>query len=138
MFSDESLYHELMCYTLAHPSPAFPHQYVVDAHCAQHATEATKPVAITFALAGLCLHLEHHFTGREVQRAHMRMAQHRRQWLSPALPAERGAMTVEHVLAAEPGGERDAAIDRWCGSVWRAWRHAHAEIADLLRQELGL
>src|SRR5688500_4296697 len=51
-------YEELCCYTLAHGHAAFIHQHVVDAQAAQAAGEHTKPIAITFALAGLYLHVE--------------------------------------------------------------------------------
>lgn len=138
MQPDNDLYHQLMAYTLAHSSPAFIHQHVVDAHCAQHADETTKPIAITFALAGLYLHLECQFAGREVQRAHMRMAQHRRQWPKLPVPQDRGAVSPAEVMAAAPGAERDAAIDRWCASVWEAWSHVHGQIARLLKEEFRI
>ncbi|HKO18703.1 MAG TPA: DUF5946 family protein [Acidobacteriaceae bacterium] len=138
MQPDDNLYHQLMAYTLAHSSPAFIHQHAVDAHCAQHADETTKPIAITFALAGLYLHLECQFTGREVQRAHMRMAQHPRQWPKLPAPQHRGDVSLADVVAAAPGAERDAAIERWCGSVWEAWSHVHRQIAHLLHDEFGI
>ena len=76
--ADEDLYHELCAYTLAHPSPAFIHQHVVDAFAAQRATEQTKPIGLTFALAGLYLHVEKGFSGKQVQRAHMDMGRRKR------------------------------------------------------------
>jgi len=75
MKSEEDAYNELCAYTLAHRgSPEFIHQYVVDAFAAQHADERTKPIGLTFALLGLYLAVERHFTGRQVQRAHMQLA----------------------------------------------------------------
>lgn len=136
--SAEALFHELAFYTLAHGDPAFIHQHVVDAYAAQNADCVTKPITITFALIGLYLYLEHGFTGRQVQLAHMRMARHRKPWLSFPLPGERGNIQVSDVLAAEPGACRDAAIRTWCESVWRAWAHARAEIAALAHSELGV
>ncbi len=53
-------------------------------------------------------------------------------------PAERGAIRVADVLAAEPGTERDAEMLSWCESVWAAWEDAHAQIAELCEQELGI
>jgi hypothetical protein len=134
----ESLYHELMFYTLAHPSPAFLHQHAVDAYTAQHADATTKPIAITFALIGLYLLVERGFTGRQVQIAHMQMAKRRKPWLSPALPDARGDILVSDVLAAPPGPARDAAIDAWSRSVWRAFQAAHSQIAALALSELGV
>jgi hypothetical protein len=64
-------YHELCACTLQHPDPQFfIHQFLVDAYAAQTADEQTKPIELVFALAGLYLHIEKGFTGREVQRAH--------------------------------------------------------------------
>ena len=125
---------ELMAYTLAHGDPAFIHQYVVDAQMAQTATEATKPIGITFALAGLYLHCERNFTGRQVQLAHMAMAKRKREWPKFVLPAHRGSMTAGEVLAAPPGPQRDRAIEAWAASVWSAYRDANRQtIIQLLR-----
>jgi hypothetical protein len=138
MTPDLDLYHNLSCYTLAHSDPSFIHQHVVDAYTAQHANETTKPIAIVFALIGLYLHVEKNFTGRQVQRLHMRLAKTHRQWVRPQLPKERGAITVRHVLAAAEGPSRDALIDRWCASVWEVWKESHSLIANLAKNELGI
>src|SRR3954465_2158408 len=120
--SNRDAYHELSCYTLAHGHPSFIHQHVVDAFAAQEADEHTKPIALTFALAGLYLHVEKALSGRQVQLAHMKMARQKRLWPTFALPRERGAITAVDVMQAAPGGERDKAIDAWCASVWGAFR----------------
>ena len=78
----------------AHGDPAFIHQHVVDAWTLQHADEHTKPIAITFALAGLYLHCERGYTGKQVQRVHMLMARRKQTWPTFAFPCERGTMTV--------------------------------------------
>ena len=129
---DQIAYQELQCYTLAHGDPAFLHQHVLDAWVAQHADGRTKPIAVTFALAGLYLHVECGLTGRQVQRAHMVMAKRKRTWPAFTLPAARGAVDVSQVLAAAPGPGRDAAIHEWCASVWQAFReNRHAMVALL-------
>jgi hypothetical protein len=79
MASDQDLYHELSCYTLAHSDSSFLHQHIVNAYTAQHADETTKPIAIVFALVGLYLYIEKNFTGRQVQRFHTKLAKTRRQ-----------------------------------------------------------
>ena len=84
----DDLYHELSYYTLAHRDPSFIHQHIVDAYTAQHANETTKPIAVVFALIGLYLHIEKNFTGRQVQRFHMKLAKVRRRW-SESSTAER-------------------------------------------------
>jgi hypothetical protein len=136
--TDEELYHEQTCYTLAHPDPSFIHQHVVDAYAAQHADETTKPIGIVFALAGLYLYLEKDFTGRQVQKAHMRLANHRKQWEQPTFPLERGAVVISDVVAAPAGEQRDALIREWCASVWSAWREDREQVIALVRSELDV
>ena len=136
--TDEEQYNELAFYTLAHPAPSFIHQHVVDAYAAQHATEATKPITIVFALVGLYLYLEKNFSGRQVQKAHMQLAKFRKTWTRPSLPAAFGSVVISDVTAAPAGEPRDAQIRAWCVSVWAAWRESHTEIAALVRDELGI
>ena len=136
--SDLDLYHELSYYTLAHPDPSFIHQLMVDAYAAQHADETTKPIAITFALLGLYLHVEKGFTGKQVQNAHMQLAKYRRQWFRPACPQNRGEIVIADVMAAAPGPQRDTKIHEWCASVWITWRANCETIVDLARRELGV
>lgn len=132
--SEGNAYDELQSYTLAHGDRTFIHQHVVDAWAAQHADERTKPIALTFALVGLYLHVEKGFSGRQVQRAHMALARHKRNWPPFALPHRRGAITANLVMAKEPGSERDEAIDAWCASVWEAFRESHQAVVGLLEQ----
>lgn len=138
MTTAQDLYNELGLYTLAHGDGAFIHQHVVDAFVAQEADENTKPIAVVFGLAGLYLHIERGFTGRQVQLAHMRMAAKRKHWPQISLPEKRGEITIKHVLAAIPGTDRDAAIESWCGSVWKACHKSRLVIADLLKRELDI
>ncbi|HYK19450.1 MAG TPA: DUF5946 family protein [Pyrinomonadaceae bacterium] len=132
--SERNAYEELQCYTLTHGDAAFIHQHVVDAWIAQHADESTKPIALTFALVGLYLHVERGFSGRQVQRTHMKLAQHKRKWPSFPLPTNRGSVTARQVMASPPGAERDQAIDAWCSSVWSAFQSSREAIAQLLQQ----
>ena len=135
--SNRDAYYELSCYTLAHGHPSFIHQHVVDAFAAQEADANTKPIALTFALAGLYLHVEKRQTGRQVQLAHMKMAQRKRQWPAFSLPHTRGTITAVDVLRAAPGEERDRAIDSWCASVWDAFS-GNREVVVRLLAEYGL
>ena len=134
MPSELEAYHELCAYTLTHGDPAFIHQYVVDTFTAQHADKQTKPIAITFALVGLYLHLEKGFSGRAVQRAHMALAKRKEPWPSFTLPRDRGSMTAVDALFAPPGAERDQAIDAWCASVWSAYQENRDAVAGLLHR----
>jgi Family of unknown function (DUF5946) len=129
-------YHELSYYTLAHPDPSFIHQHIVDAYIAQSANADTKPIAIAFSLIGLCLYVEDHRSGRDVQRVHMELARNRKTWPTFKLPQQRGTMTVSDVLAAPPGDERDDLIRQWCMSVWDAWQQSHASVRALFQEAL--
>ena len=115
-------YNELAFYTLAHKDPAFIHQHIVDAFCAQNADENTKPIAITFALLGLYLYLEKNYTGRQVQLVHMKFGKRKNKWPKFVFPKERGKITAEDVLLAKPGKERDEMIKKWCQCVWDTWK----------------
>lgn len=64
--SDQEAFNELSYYTLSHGDPAFIHQYIVDAYAAQHADEKSKPITVAFALIGLYLHIEKHYSGKQV------------------------------------------------------------------------
>lgn len=131
---EQDAYHALCAYTLAHGDAAFIHQHVVDAYAAQQAHAGSKSIGVAFALAGLYLLIEARFTGRQVQRAHMRMAQRKRTWPTFELPADRGTMTAVDVLAAGAGAERDRAIHAWCASVWSAYSDSKQAVAGLLRE----
>jgi Family of unknown function (DUF5946) len=131
-------YTELSYYTLSHPDPSFIHQYAVDAFTAQQADSQTKPIAVAFALIGLYLHVERNQTGKQVQHVHTLLARRRKQWPSFELPASRGDISVADVIATAPGPERDVMIDRWCASVWEAYRAGTREqVIELIRAELG-
>ena len=134
MNAEQHAYNELCYYTLAHGDPAFIHQHVVDAFAAQTADENTKPIKITFALVGLYLHVEKQFSGRQVQLAHMKLGREKEAWPVFQLPKERGAVTVTNVIAAPAGAERDEMIQRWCSSVWEAYRDNRRVVAELLNK----
>jgi len=131
---DDNPYHELCGYTLTHYDPAFIHQHVVDAFAAQSANERTKPIALTFALVGLYLHIEKGFSGKRVQQAHQSLARVKREWPTFPLPVDRGTVTAADVMAAAPGPERDKMIDTWCVSVWNAYHSSHEAVACLLHE----
>jgi hypothetical protein len=135
--TDLDAFHTLAFYTLAHPDPAFIHQHAVDAFAAQSADEETRAITLVFALVGLYLLMEKGYSGREVQRAHMRMASRRRNWPRLPLPAARGAMTVHDVIATPAGTERDAAILRWATCVWGAYATLHVQAAAIADETLA-
>ena len=127
-----SAYDQLYAYTMGRPG--FILQHVVDAHGAQTATAESKPMGIVFALVGLYLHVEKHFSGRQVQNVHTQLATRKRAWPVVDLPSARGDLTVADVLAAPAGRERDLAIDAWCVSVWNAFHASRPHILSLLQE----
>src|SRR5262245_30454170 len=137
MNSEEQAYNALCAYTLLHGDAAFIHQHVVDAFAAQHASRSTKPIALAFSLAGLYLHVEKGYSGRQVQRAHMHLAREKRAWPTFVLPNDRGAITVFDVMAAPAGTARDASIETWCAAVWAAFAANRNAVVEFL-QPYGL
>ena len=132
--AEREAYDELCGYTLTHGDLTFIHQHVVDAWAAQHATPNGKPIGVTFALAGLYLHVERQLTGRQVQLAHMKMARQKRSWPAFVLPETRGAITAIDVMRAPEGEERDNAIHGWAESVWEAFSMNRLTLVKLLAE----
>jgi len=130
-------YNELAAYTLAHPDPSFIHQYVVDAHTAQCADSRTKPIALYFALVGLFLHIEKGYSGKDVQRVHMRLGKEKREWPAFLLPGHRGGLSIVDVVQTPAGPQRDEMIEKWSASVWEAYRESHERVAEALTNMLG-
>jgi hypothetical protein len=52
------------------------------------------------------------------------------------LPENMGDVTIETVLAAAPGQERDDLIRQWCASVWYTFRDSWKIIVELVTCEL--
>jgi len=134
MSPEESVFHELCCYTLAHGGVTFVHQHAVDAFGAQEADASGKPIRLAFSLIGLNLHVERGLTGRQVQLAHMAIARRKRAWPAFPLPLDRGRITAADVLAAPAGPGRDEMIHKWCACVWEAFRESRQVVIDLLEE----
>jgi len=132
--TEREAYDELCAYALAHGDPEFIHQHVVDAFAAQHASDTSKPIGVTFALVGLYLHVAKGFTGRQVQRVHTQLARHRGNWPSFILPSSRGHLTAIDVMKAAEGSERDHTIREWCSAVWDAFAANRHTIIILLNE----
>jgi hypothetical protein len=129
------LYGELVAYTVTRGDVEFIHQHAVDAYGAQHVGPRGRPIGQAFALAGLYYFCERGYSGRQVQRMHMLLANRRKGWPRFTPPADRDAMTamtVADVLAAQPGDARDAALRAWARAMWAAWRDEHARVRALV------
>ena len=134
MTDNQTAYDELYVYTMGRPK--FILQHVVDAHMAQTAADDSKSIGIVFALVGLYLHVEKGFTGAQVQQVHRTLARQKRQWPAITLPADRGNLTARDVMTAPEGAERDAAIDRWCETVWKSFAKSREVIVRLLDEDV--
>jgi hypothetical protein len=133
MCDHEAAYREVYVYSMGRLG--FILQHVVDAHAVQTANAASKRIGVVFGLAGLYLHVERNFSGRQVQQAHMELGRRKREWPIVILPEDRGAITIVDVLAAPEGAVRDIAIHDWCGSVWLAFVANRHTVIELLRDD---
>ncbi len=129
-------YGQLSAYLLSLAEPGFPYQYAADAYAAQHASLHSKPITTVFALIGLYLACDRHYSGRQVQRVHQLLARRKPLWPDLILPIQRGSTTVQDVLRAPPGPPRMAALLTWCGSVWGAWAHERSTVENFLAEHL--
>ncbi len=132
----QQLCDQVSFYTLAHADQNFfIHQLVVDAYAAEHATENDKPIKLAFALIGLYLFAEKGYTGKEVQNAHIWLANRPSQYKQwPAFQKAAGVaqVNVGNVLEAVEGKERDEMIKTWAKSVWQANSNNRQEVINFL------
>lgn len=124
-------YNQLSFYTLSHKGQDFIHQHVVDAFTIQTANEHTKPIAITYALIGVYLHVEKKYTGKQVQLAHISMSKKSKVFDTIKLPEKRGDINIFDVINVTNGSERDELIHLWCKSIWEALSSQHQIIMTI-------
>lgn len=130
MQNDEQ-YNQLAFYTLSHKGKDFIHQHLVDAYTIQTANEHTKPIAIIYALAGIYIHVEKNYTGKEVQQAHLIMSKKSKIFPTITLPKNRGTITISDIIKIDNPEEKDIAIHKWCESVWQAFSTQHEIIIEI-------
>jgi hypothetical protein len=136
--SPEEAFHKLSYYTLSLYDPEFIHQYAVDAFATQTAHKNTKPITIAFALIGLYLHIEKNYSGKMVQMAHMQLAKYKSKLPPFVLPQNRGKITVFDVLTMPEGDARNAKIEQWMQSVWKAYAESHKTVEEFLQTYLDM
>ncbi|MED1876957.1 DUF5946 family protein [Brevibacillus borstelensis] len=120
-----SLYNELSAYFMMNPDITFKAQHAVDAYGAQHSGGITKNITNAFSLIGLYLTIEHGYTGRQVQLAHMELAKKTIQWPTLDLPTKHYSLTVADVLKAEKESNRKEMLMKWAKHVWDTWERHH-------------
>jgi len=129
-------YHELSAYLMMHPDLTFRAQHAVDAYAAQHSGGATKTITTAFAVIGLYLAVECGYTGRQVQQAHMALANRNLQWPSLDLPTRPYAVFVTDVLAAREEPDRHEMLMKWARHVWDLWEHQREWAKDVCERYL--
>lgn len=128
-------FEELSHYTLSHPDKDyFIHQLIVDAYTAQTANEKTKKIGLVFALVGLYLLKEKNYSGREIQRAHTKLARFKKEFPELIIPEERGQITIVDVIANQ--ASKDEMIKKWCSSVWEAYISNRESIKEYCNKNL--
>ena len=115
------------------------HQTCVDAYALQHVSPVTKPIRICFALNGLYLVLSKGWTGIQARDAHRHLANTvpRDQWPRFEPPEAVGDVTVMEPAMAGTPAEQAEAVELWGRSVWDAWAHVHADVAEMTTRQLG-
>ncbi len=130
------IYGELTGYTIAAAQAAhdtaFIHQHLVDAYAVQHVGEQVRPMTVAFGLIGLYLACEKGCSGKQVQHMHLLLSRRAKTWPVFTRPAHMEALTVQDVLQAQPGEDRDAMLRRWSQSVWDAWGQEHERVKALI------
>lgn len=109
------------------------HRTLVDAYALQHPEEyMISGKSYAAHLTGACAAVEHEDAER-VNRAVQ-------SWLStnpeigarPALPVERGEVTVADAFLAADPDEHALVMDRWIRSIWEAWCDHHELARELI------
>ena len=120
---------------MAHPNTAyFIHQHIVDAYAVQHLTSDSKIIKATYGLLGLCLYLEHDFSGKDVQNVHIKLSNDKSDWPKIQFPITPISYSIQAILNLPVGEERDKEIRHWCEVVWQAHQVNQQPIRDWLQQ----
>ncbi len=122
------LYAEVSYYTLSANDVYFIHQLAVDTFGAQHSGGVTKNITSAFALIGLCLFVEHNYTGRQIQKVHMLIPKQNWDKIDPPEKVRLKTITVASILKADSDAARETAIKKWAKSVWNSWNEHHDTI----------
>jgi hypothetical protein len=108
---------------------------IVDCYSVQHDAYILSGRSLAAHLTGICIALEH-----DGDLALLRAVQ---QWLSrireiakPAVPEDRGDVTIDDVIAAAPE-DRHAVVLRWAQAAWAAWSAHHTLARDWIATARG-
>lgn len=132
----EAMWEELLAETFSNFAFARFHRQIVDVYCLQHPGRyCVSAKSYAAHLTGLCCFVEH---GGEA--AILSAVQ---TWLSgnpeldkPPVPAERGSLTLTHVLEVDSPSAVEAAVDEWSRDVWKAYSEQHDAARRWIRAAL--
>ena len=130
------LFCKLSAKTMSLHDTEFIHQTAIDSYQAQHAGGINKNISVAFGLIGLYLALERGYSGREVQKAHMVLANRFKDWPKFEPPTREWQMTVQDILQAKSDSEYREKIRLWAKSVWEKWQSDRDRIIELVEKYL--
>jgi hypothetical protein len=131
----QELYNEIAYYTLSLQDNYFIHQLLVDTFASQHSNIYTKPIKITFALIGLYLVNERNYTGKQVQQAHIDLANKNKSWPHFQTSSEQNWITIQDVIKV-PDNQKQEMIKKWCKSAWEVWKPEESRLAEIASKYL--
>ena len=103
------------------------HRLMVDTYSLQHPdTYCVSPKSLAAHLTGLCWLLEHGGSKAVGSEALRRWLDGTPQIEKPAIPSERGRMTVADVQTAPDAVAYAQAVEGWATSTWEAYAPLHA------------
>ncbi len=131
--SDDGCYAFFQQFALDHSIPLHVGigRLAFDTYCVQHPDRlCVSAKSLAAHLGGLCWGLEHDGVARGYE-AYRRSLNGTVRFTKPALPTQRGAMTIADVAAADAAARADT-IRAWAQTTWQA----HADLHDWARQRV--
>lgn len=131
-----SLFHQLTARGLSDLRYGRFHRCAVDAYCLQHPDDYCASAKSLMAhLGGLCCRFEFG-DDPAVHKALLRSLNGAPALQKPAIPAFRGDVTIEPVLAANPAAY-SAEVERWTRCAWDAYGELHSFARAWIQKTLG-
>lgn len=110
-----------------------PTRLTIDVYCLQHPERyCVSAKSLAAHLTGVCWALEHGISEgglRELQRR----LEARRDLVKPAIPTDRGKLTVADIAGVAGPDEYMKTLDRWARSTWAAY----GELQEIARAWIG-
>ena len=95
---------------------------VVDTYALQHPDRYCKSaISLAAHLTGVCVAIEQRAREDELNDAIQRWLSRRPELVRPAVPATRGPLTIDDVLAASTINDHRAVVERWARGTWTAY-----------------